>query len=69
MSTFASNIDYCVFTIHRIFWLRAGKIILEQLSDPLFILIFKFKFLFRERQQIAPIFNEILSQVFYFITR
>ena len=61
MSTFASNIDYCVFTIHRIFWLRAGKIILEQLSDPLFLLIFKFKFLFRERQQIAPIFNEILS--------
>ena len=66
-STFALNIDYCVFTIHRMFRLRTRQIIFEQLSYPLLLLIFKFKSLFRERQQIALIFNEILSEVFYLI--
>ena len=43
---FAPNIDYCVFTIHGMFWLRTGQIILEQLSDPLLLLIFELKSLF-----------------------
>ena len=40
------------------FWLRTRQIILEELSDPLLLFIFKFKSIFRERQQIAVTFNE-----------
>ena len=40
------------------FWLRTRQIILEELSDPLLLFIFKFKSISRERQQIAVIFNE-----------
>ena len=49
--------------------LRGPFNVYEQLSDPLLLLILKFQFLFRERTQIALIFNEISNEVFYLIAR
>ena len=47
----------CILNLYDV-WLRTRQIILEELSDPLLLFIFKFKSIFRERQQIAVIFNE-----------